>query len=170
MGTLLALVMSIAVKPKDSAMMANFSKAVGKFTREDPTLRVTVDDKSKQTIMSGMGELHLDIYVERLKREYNVECITGNPSVSYKETVTMKSNFNYLHKKQSGGSGQYAKVIGFIEPLEEEIKEKGIDFEFENRGAYVRRYIIEIYVCEGVHCRNRRELTNWLSKLLLWKY
>ncbi len=114
-------------------MTNNFSKAIGKFTREDPTLRVSVDEKSKQTIMSGMGELHLDIYIERMKREYNVECITGNPSVNYKETIGMKSNFSYLHKKQSGGAGQYARVIGYVEPLDEETMKKGIEFEFENR-------------------------------------
>lgn len=126
-------VMSISIKPKDSGQLANFGKAVGKFTREDPTLRVSIDDKTKETIMSGMGELHLEIYVERLKREYGVDCVTGTPSVNYKETVSQRGNFNYLHKKQSGGSGQYAKVIGFIEPLEEEEIAKGNTFEFENR-------------------------------------
>lgn len=126
-------VMSLAIKPKDSAMMTNFSKAVGKFTREDPTLRVSVDGKTSETIMSGMGELHLDIYVERMKREYKVECVTGNPSVQYKETITAKAPFEYLHKKQSGGSGQYAKVIGYLEPLDEEEKKKGLEFVFENQ-------------------------------------
>ncbi len=126
-------VMSLAVKPKETSMTNNFSKAIGKFTREDPTLRVSVDEKTKQTIMSGMGELHLDIYIERMKREYNVECITGNPSVNYKETIGMKANFSYLHKKQSGGAGQYARVIGYVEPLDDETMKKGIEFEFENR-------------------------------------
>lgn len=126
-------VMSLSVKPKDSQMSANFSKAIGKFTREDPTLRVSVDSKTKETIMSGMGELHLEIYVERMKREYAVDCITGSPSVNFKETVTKKSPFAYLHKKQSGGSGQYARVIGYVEPLEEELIKKGVEFEFENR-------------------------------------
>jgi elongation factor G len=125
-------VMSLAVKPKDMQQTANFSKAIGKFTREDPTLKVQVDPKTSETIMSGMGELHLEIYIERMKREYNVECITGNPSVNYKETVSCRSDFNYLHKKQSGGSGQYARVIGYIEPLEEEKLKKGIEFEFAN--------------------------------------
>jgi len=126
-------VMSLAVKPKETSMMANFSKAIGKFTREDPTLRVSVDEKSKETIMSGMGELHLEIAVKRMQLEYNVECITGSPSVNYKETITAKAPFSYLHKKQSGGSGQYARVIGYIEPLDEEEVKKGVDFEFENR-------------------------------------
>jgi elongation factor G len=126
-------VMSLAIKPKDNNKAANFSKAIGKFTREDPTLRVSVDEKTTETIMSGMGELHLEIYVERMKREYNVECVTGSPSVNYKETVGKRGTFNYLHKKQSGGSGQYARVIGFVEPLDEESLKKGIDFEFENQ-------------------------------------
>jgi elongation factor G len=125
-------VMSLAVRPKDTSMSGNFGKAVGKFCREDPTLQVGVNPKSQETIMSGMGELHLEIYIERLKREFNVECITGNPKVNYKETVTGRGNFSYLHKKQSGGAGQYARVIGFIEPLDEEDIAKGIDFKFEN--------------------------------------
>lgn len=126
-------VMSLAIKPKDTTMMTNFSKAIGKFTREDPTLRVSVDAKTGETIMSGMGELHLDIYVERMKREYKVECITGNPSVQFKESITTKSPFEYLHKKQSGGSGQYAKVIGYVEPISAEEKAKGVEFAFENQ-------------------------------------
>lgn len=125
-------VMSLAVRPKDMQQSANFSKAISKFTREDPTLKVSVDGKTSETIMSGMGELHLEIYLERLKREFKVECISGNPSVKYRETISQKSNFNYLHKKQSGGSGQYAKVIGYIEPLDEEKQKRGIDFEFAN--------------------------------------
>jgi elongation factor G len=128
-----AAVMSLSIKPKDSMAQANFAKAIGKFTREDPTLRVHVDPKSKETVMSGMGELHLEIYVERMKREYSVECITGRPSVNYKETVSQKAEFSYLHKKQSGGSGQYARVIGYIEPLDEEDVKKGTEFEFDNQ-------------------------------------
>ena len=126
-------VMSIAIKPKENSKAASFSKAVGKFTREDPTLRISVDDKTNETIMSGMGELHLEIYVERMKREYNVECITGSPTVNYKESVSQRGAFNYFHKKQSGGNGQYAKVQGFVEPLDEDTLKKGIDFEFENQ-------------------------------------
>eukprot|EP01040_Poterioochromonas_malhamensis_P000396 gene396-427_t len=125
-------VMSLAVKPKDLQQSGNFTKAIRKFTREDPTLRVHTDPKTNETIMSGMGELHLEIYVERMKREYNVECIVGNPSVNYKETITQRAEFNYLHKKQSGGSGQYGRVIGYIEPIEEELFKKGVEFEFKN--------------------------------------
>ena len=127
-----APVMSLSIKPKDSLQQANFGKAIGKFTREDPTLRVAMDQKSKETVMSGMGELHLDIYVERMKREYNVECITGEPSVNYKETISKKVTFNYLHKKQSGGSGQYGRVMGFLEPLDEEELKKGTQYIFDN--------------------------------------
>ena len=126
-------VMSLAIRPKDSAMLGAYSKAIGKFTREDPTLRISMDDKTKETIISGMGELHLEIYIERMKREYGVDIISGNPSVNYKETITTKADFNYLHKKQSGGSGQFARVMGYIEPLDEEETKKGLEFEFENR-------------------------------------
>ena len=72
----------------------------------------------EQTIISGMGELHLEIYVERMRREYNVDCITGKPRVAFRETITQRSTFNYTHKKQTGGAGQYAKVIGYIEPID----------------------------------------------------
>jgi len=92
-----------------------------------------MDEKTKETIISGMGELHLDIYIMRMKREYNVELIVGSPAVSYKEAITSRAEFNYLHKKQSGGSGQFARVIGYIEPLDEETLKKGIDFEFDNQ-------------------------------------
>ncbi len=127
-----APVMSLSVKPKDTLQQVNFGKAIGKFTREDPTLRVAMDPKSKETVMSGMGELHLDIYIERMKREYNVECITGEPSVNYKETISRKVKFNYLHKKQSGGSGQYGRVMGYLEPLNEEELQKGTQYIFDN--------------------------------------
>ena len=127
-------VMSLAVKPKESSMQANFAKALNKFTKEDPTLRLKVDDDTKETILSGMGELHLEVYIERLSREYGVECITGQPNVNYKETISKKEKFDHLHKKQTGGQGQYARVIGYIEPLpEEERKELGRVNIFENR-------------------------------------
>jgi translation elongation factor EF-G len=78
-----------------------------------------------------MGELHLEIYVERMKREYNVDCSTGKPRVNFRETVTQRSSFNHVHKKQTGGAGQYAKIIGFIEPMQPD-PESGKDVEFEN--------------------------------------
>ncbi len=126
-------VMSLAIKPADSKMQNNFAKALNKFTKEDPTLRVKVDDQTKETIISGMGELHLEVYIERMKREYKVEVVSGQPNVNYKETISTKKEFDYLHKKQTGGSGQYAKVIGYIEPIDtEEQKELGKVNDFVN--------------------------------------
>ena len=110
-------VISLAVAPKEKDGQVNFSKALNRFTKEDPTLRVHRDEESAQTIISGMGELHLDIYIERMKREYNCEVVTGKPQVAYRETITKRGEFSYTHKKQTGGKGQYAKVMGFIEPL-----------------------------------------------------
>ena len=112
-----AAVISLAVAPKDRATEVNFSKALNRFTKEDPTFRVHQDEESQQTIISGMGELHLDIYMERMKREYNCEVIAGKPQVAYRETITRRAEINYTHKKQTGGSGQYAKIMGYIEPL-----------------------------------------------------
>ena len=127
-------VMSLAVKPCETKMQNNFAKALRKFTKEDPTLRVKVDSETKETVLSGMGELHLEVYLERMKREYNVECVSGQPNVNYKETIGTKKTFDWLHKKQTGGAGQYAKVMGYIEPMtEEEIKEHGKPNEFKNR-------------------------------------
>ena len=110
-------VISLAVSPKDKANAANFSKALNRFTKEDPTFRVHRDEESAETIISGMGELHLEIYIERMKREYGCEVISGKPQVAYRETLTQKGEYNYTHKKQTGGSGQYGKVAGYIEPL-----------------------------------------------------
>jgi elongation factor G len=127
-------VMSLAVKPAETKMQNNFAKALTKFTKEDPTLRVKVDSETKETVLSGMGELHLEVYIERMRREYNVECISGQPNVNYKETIAAKAEFDWLHKKQTGGSGQYAKVVGYIEPMtEEEVKELGKPNEFKNK-------------------------------------
>ncbi|WLF76585.1 Elongation factor G, mitochondrial [Lodderomyces elongisporus] len=107
--------LSIAPKTKDNGA---FSKAMNRFQKEDPTFRVHFDPESKETIISGMGELHLEIYVERIKREYGVDCITGKPQVSYRETITTPTAFDYTHKKQSGGAGQYGRVIGEMKPTE----------------------------------------------------
>jgi elongation factor G len=112
-----ASVISLAVAPKDRATEVNFSKALNRFTKEDPTFRVHQDEESQQTIISGMGELHLEIYMERMRREYNCDVIAGKPQVAYREAVTRRAEINYTHKKQTGGSGQYAKVMGYIEPL-----------------------------------------------------
>ena len=110
-------VISLAVSPKNRDAQANFSKALNRFTKEDPTFRVNRDEESGQTIIRGMGELHLEIYIERMKREYNCEVIAGKPQVAYRETISQKGEFYYTHKKQTGGSGQFARVCGYVEPL-----------------------------------------------------
>lgn len=109
-------VVSLSIKPKQSKDGANFSKAMARFQREDPTFRVTYDAESEQTLISGMGELHLSIYVERMRREYRVDCETGPPQVAYRETIGNRVDFDHLLKKQSGGPGEFARVIGWMEP------------------------------------------------------
>ena len=109
-------VISLSIKPKDNKDLPNFSKAMARFQREDPTFRVHIDDESSQTIISGMGELHLDIYVERMRREYRVACETGQPQVAWRETITQRVEFDHTLKKQTGGAGDYARVVGIMEP------------------------------------------------------
>ncbi|KAF9782458.1 P-loop containing nucleoside triphosphate hydrolase protein [Thelephora terrestris] len=123
-------VISLALKPTGKEG-PNFSRALNRFQKEDPTFRVHIDHESKETIISGMGELHLEIYVERMRREYNVECTTGKPKVAFRETITQRADFQYTHKKQTGGAGQYARVIGYVEPMEKD-EESGKDTGFEN--------------------------------------
>jgi len=120
-------VISLSLTPKDIKAQNNMSKALDRFTREDPTFRSYVDQESGETIISGMGELHLDVYVERMKREFNAQVETGAPQVAYREAITIKSAFDYTHKKQTGGAGQFGRVMGFMEP-----SEKGI-YEFINQ-------------------------------------
>jgi elongation factor G len=103
----------------DSKFTQNLSKALQRFSKEDPTFRVGSDPETGETIISGMGELHLDVYIERMRREYQVPVTSSPPRVAYREAVTARAEFNYLHKKQTGGSGQYGRVAGYIEPLEE---------------------------------------------------
>jgi elongation factor G len=117
-------VIHLSIKAKDKKAQANIGKALQRFTKEDPTFRARVDEESGETIISGMGELHLDVYVERMKREYDAEVETGAPQVAYREAISRKAEFNYTHKKQTGGSGQYGRVAGYVEPMEEG------DFEF----------------------------------------
>ena len=117
-------VIHLSIKAKDKKAQTNIGKALQRFTKEDPTFRARVDEESGETIISGMGELHLDVYVERMKREYNAEVETGAPQVAYREAISRKAEFNYTHKKQTGGSGQYGRVAGYVEPMEEG------DFEF----------------------------------------
>lgn len=123
-------VISLAVAPKSKDAAANFSKALQKFRKEDPTFRVHRDEESNETIISGMGELHLEIYIERMKREFNCEVIAGKPQVAYRETITVPAAFDYTHKKQTGGSGQYAKVVGTIEPIQIEEGKDPKAYEF----------------------------------------
>ncbi len=136
-----AAVISLAVAPKDRAAEANFSKALNRFTKEDPTFRVHQDEESQQTIISGMGELHLDIYMERMRREYNCPVIAGQPQVAYRESVTRRAEINYTHKKQTGGSGQYAKVLGYIEPLPADAVEAYEFVDDVTGGAIPREFI-----------------------------
>jgi elongation factor G len=117
-------VIKLAIKPSDQKAQLNMSKAIQRFTKEDPTLRCEVDPESGETLLAGMGELHLDVYIERMKREYQAVVTTSAPQVAYRETLTQRADYNYTHKKQTGGSGQYGKVVGYIEPYAD------ADFEF----------------------------------------
>jgi elongation factor G len=133
-----APVISLAIIPKDNKAQVNMSKALNRFTKEDPTFRTFVDRETNETIISGMGELHLDVYVERMKREYNAEVEVGKPQVAYRETITRRADFNYTHKKQTGGSGQFGRVGGYLEPLAEG------EYEFVDNivgGVIPREYI-----------------------------
>ncbi len=114
-----APVISLSINPKDKKSSDNMAKALNRFTKEDPTFRTFVDPESNQTIIQGMGELHLEVYVERMKREYKVEVETGMPQVAYREAISQPAAFNYTHRKQTGGSGQYARVAGEMRPLAE---------------------------------------------------
>ena len=122
-------VISLSITPVDKKAQENMSKALGRFVREDPTFRTEVDRESGETIISGMGELHLDVYVERMKREYACEVETGAPQVAFREAISKSAEFNYTHKKQTGGSGQYGRVAGTMEPLTDGAQ----DFEFINK-------------------------------------
>lgn len=119
-------VISLTITPEDNKSQNNMSKALGRFTREDPTFRAHVDPESGETIISGMGELHLEVYVERMKREFKATVSTGMPQVAYREAITCHAPFDYVHKKQTGGSGQFGRVAGFMEPSE------GGEYEFVN--------------------------------------
>ncbi len=134
-------VISLAVAPKLKEGAANFSKALQKFKKEDPTFRVHRDEESSETIISGMGELHLEVYIERMKREFDCEVIAGKPQVAYRETIGTAAEYDYTHKKQTGGSGQFAKVVGRIEPLPVDSE---LPYMFENKvvgGRIPREFI-----------------------------
>jgi len=134
-------VIKMAITPTNRDGLDRLSKALQRFTREDPTFRVFTDDETGETVIAGMGELHLDIYVERIRREFKVDVEVGAPKVSYREAPTRPTDYDYKHKKQSGGSGQFAHIIGKLEPLPEDAEE---NFTFENNvvgGRVPKEYI-----------------------------
>ncbi len=131
-------VIHVSIKPVDRKAESNMAKALQRFGKEDPTFRTRVDEDSGETIISGMGELHLEVYVERMKREYKAEVETGQPQVAFREAISRRVEFNYTHKKQTGGSGQYGRIAGYLEPYE------GGEFEFLNEirgGSIASEYI-----------------------------
>ncbi len=131
-------VISLAIKPIDNKALDKMAKALNRFTKEDPTFRTHVDPESHETIIQGMGELHLDVYVERMKREYNAEVETGKPQVAYREAISSRVEFDHTHKKQTGGAGQFGRVIGTIEPMAEGTYE----FVNEVKGGRIPREFI----------------------------
>merc|ERR1712154_55128 len=136
-------VIKVAVEPKTKADQQKMSEALIKLAAEDPSFKFSRDDETGQTIIEGMGELHLEIIVDRMKREFNVECTVGAPQVSYREAITQTAEIDYTHKKQSGGSGQYARVKAVFEPKEMG-EEDDMDFEFasEVKGGNVPKEYI----------------------------
>jgi elongation factor G len=131
-------VISLSIVPSDNKSQINMSKALNRFSKEDPTFRTFVSQETGETIIEGMGELHLEVYVERMRREYNAEVETGKPRVAYRETITRRAEFDYIHKKQTGGSGQYGRIEGFMEPITD------AEFVFENKitgGSIPTQYI-----------------------------
>ncbi len=130
-------VISLTVTPENNKAQVNMSKALSRFSKEDPTFRVMTDEETGDTVIAGMGELHLDVYIERMRREYKAPVQVSPPRVAYRETISRRAEFDYLHKKQTGGSGQYGRVVGFVEPCEE-------PYEFVDKivgGAIPREYI-----------------------------
>jgi elongation factor G len=126
-------VIELSISVKDKNEQAKLSKGLQRFLKEDPTFHVYTDEESNETRIAGMGELHLEIYVERLKREYGVNPTIGAPQVNYRETISQEASFDYLHKKQTGGSGQFGQVVGRIRPLADEEKDtEDQNFKFHN--------------------------------------
>ncbi len=123
-------VISLSVAPKRTVDRDKMAKALNRFSREDPTFHVASDPETGDTVISGMGELHLDVYCERIRREYKCDLEVGAPKVSYRESPSQAVEYNYKHKKQTGGSGQFAHVVGTLEPLPEGHEK---DYEFENK-------------------------------------
>jgi elongation factor G len=131
-------VISLSVRPADNKSQINLMKALNRFTKEDPTFRAGADPDSGETVIHGMGELQLEVYIERMKREYGVQVEVSPPQVAYRETITQRVEYDYTHKKQTGGSGQYGRVAGYIEP------NPGAGYEFVDDvkgGAIPRQFI-----------------------------
>ncbi len=154
-------VISKSIKPADTKYADSFGKAVQRFTKEDPTYRVTYDNEMKETLASGMGELHLEIYAQRMEREYGCPVIMGKPKVAFRETLLGKIPFDYWHRKQSGGRGEYARVIGYFEPLPHSDNTK-IEFVDKSSGQNIPKPFIPgvkkgfVESCEkGFLCGNK---------------
>ena len=135
-------VISVAVEPKSQADIAKMDTGLAKLAEEDPTFTVRTDEQSGQTIISGMGELHLDIIIDRLKREFKVECNQGKPQVNYKEAITKTVNLREVYKKQSGGRGKFADIIVNVGPVDPDFKEGGLQFVNEVKGGNVPKEFI----------------------------
>ena len=135
-------VISIAVEPKSQADIAKLDNGLAKLAEEDPTFTVRTDEQSGQTIISGMGELHLDIIIDRLKREFKVECNQGKPQVNYKEAITKPTTLREVYKKQSGGRGKFADIIVTIGPKDEDYKEGDLQFINEVKGGNIPKEFI----------------------------
>jgi elongation factor G len=134
-------VIELVIEAKNRDDLSNLSKGLNRFSKEDPTFTVEVDKESGETIIKGMGELHLEVYIERLRREYKVELATGKPQVAYRETITQEAAYEYTHKKQTGGSGQFAKMSGFMRPLPDD---SDVNYKFESTvvgGRIPKEYI-----------------------------
>ena len=135
-------VIGIAVEPKTQKDMDKLSNGLAKLAEEDPTFTVRTDEQSGQTVISGMGELHLDIIIDRLKREFKVECNQGKPQVNYKEAITKTVNLREVYKKQSGGRGKFADIIVNVGPIDEDFKEGGLQFINEVTGGNIPKEFI----------------------------
>jgi len=137
-------VIKVAVEPKTKADQQKMSEALVRLASEDPSFRFSRDEETGQTVIEGMGELHLEIIVDRMKREYNVEANVGAPQVSYREAITQAAEIDYVHKKQSGGSGQYARIKIRFEPKTFSDEDGSMDFEFVSDikgGSVPKEYI-----------------------------
>lgn len=135
-------VIGIAVEPKTQKDLDKLSNGLAKLAEEDPTFTVKTDEQTGQTVISGMGELHLDIIIDRLKREFKVECNQGKPQVNYKEAITKTVNLREVYKKQSGGRGKFADIIVNVGPVDEDFKEGGLQFENKVTGGNIPKEFI----------------------------